>query len=362
VIQTCEKCGAINQSGAENCTFCHARLVSSAEPSEVSVAAREPSAKSDLTQPQDWRSEVSHRIKSYRERKRKSPINLQTSLLFSLQANEPQNAEQQNNEQQSNAQLSEEQLQQAPHQDLDDTVDEPLAAPGVLDDDQYEDPLQATLAAAASRMQLEAPPHTIAQPAIEPQVAQPLLIDVSAPPAVDADAAQESSIDENVRLDEYAGAGEIYDSQLFPVAQLSLRRRAGAVDAVCLSLAFASVVALYTGFGGSLAIGRLDLIVGGTILALLYTQYFTLFTMMGGATPGMMLMGLRLVSFDGSAPAPAQLMWRSFGYLISGATALVGFLWAFWDEDHLSWHDRISRTYITSMDITTEAHASANQS
>jgi uncharacterized RDD family membrane protein YckC len=88
-------------------------------------------------------------------------------------------------------------------------------------------------------------------------------------------------------------------------------------------------------------------LVCGAIAALLYTQYFTLFTVMGGATPGMMLAGLRLVSFDGNAPQPLQLAWRSFGYLVSGGTAFMGFLAALWDEDHLSWHDRMSQTYIT---------------
>lgn len=359
VIQTCEKCGAINQTGAENCSFCHARLVTPAEPAEVSVGAREAGAKSGLTLPQDWRSEVSDRIRTYRERRRKSPGTSQTSLLFGLQLNEPQNSEQQNpeqhnNEQQSHVQQSIERLEQAPHHDLDDTVDEPLAAPGVLDDDQYEDPLQATLAAAAARMQLQAAQPPVVKTAPESGVVQPLLIDVSAPPLVDAEPAQESSAAEDFDV------STLHDSQLFPVAHLSLRRRAAVLDAVCLSLAFASVVALFTGFGGGLTLGRLDLLVGGAILALLYTQYFTLFTIMGGATPGMMLVGLRLVSFDGSAPTPEQLMWRSLGYLISGVTALVGFLWAYWDEDHLSWHDRISRTYITPMEIPTEARSSAN--
>jgi len=41
------------------------------------------------------------------------------------------------------------------------------------------------------------------------------------------------------------------------------------------------------------------------------------------------------------------LIWRSIGYQISGGTAFLGYLWALWDEDKLTWHDRISQTYIT---------------
>ena len=82
-------------------------------------------------------------------------------------------------------------------------------------------------------------------------------------------------------------------------------------------------------------------------LYLVYAQYFALFTVLGGATPGMLLRGLRVVSFDGTTPTPRQMFWRSFGYVLSGGTVMLGFLWALWDEDHLTWQDRISQTYLT---------------
>ena len=89
---------------------------------------------------------------------------------------------------------------------------------------------------------------------------------------------------------------------------------------------------------------------------LFYAQYFALFTIFGGSTPGMMLRGMRVVSFDGSVPTSRQMVWRSFGYLISAGTCFLGFLWALWDEDHLCWQDRISRTYLTPIDgITADA-------
>ena len=102
----------------------------------------------------------------------------------------------------------------------------------------------------------------------------------------------------------------------------------------------------FAAFGGRIAPGKVDLLICAAVLGLLYTQYFTLFTMMGGATPGMMFAGLRVVSYEGKTPDPGRLIWRSVGYAISGATALLGYLWAFWDQDHLTWHDRISQTYV----------------
>jgi len=108
------------------------------------------------------------------------------------------------------------------------------------------------------------------------------------------------------------------------------------------------MLALFTVLGGHVGLNKLDLFVAGATLALFYAQYFVLFTVFGGSTPGMMLRRLRVVSFDGGIPTSRQMAWRSFGYLISAGTCFLGFLWALWDEDHLSWHDRISQTYITS--------------
>ena len=178
---------------------------------------------------------------------------------------------------------------------------------------------------------------------------QHLLIDVSRPP--------ETEIAGPAMRDESETA-QIFprpDSALLPVAELSVRRRAAAVDAICLLTAFAVVIGGFAFFGGRLIASRLDAFVCGAILTLLYTQYFSLFTMMGGATPGMMLSGLRLVSFDGSAPEPRQLIRRCAGYLISGGMAFMGFLWSFWDEDHLTWHDHISQTYLTPIEDLSSA-------
>jgi uncharacterized RDD family membrane protein YckC len=94
-------------------------------------------------------------------------------------------------------------------------------------------------------------------------------------------------------------------------------------------------------------------------LVLFYAQYFALFTVFGGCTPGMMLCRLRVLSFDGRMPTSRQMIWRSFGYLVSAGTCMLGFLWALWDEDHLCWQDRISRTYLTPLEDLATGEASA---
>jgi uncharacterized RDD family membrane protein YckC len=134
---------------------------------------------------------------------------------------------------------------------------------------------------------------------------------------------------------------------LFPVADLRERVHAGLLDAFFLLLAYAGFLALFGALGGRFGAEKSDLLVYGVTLLLFYIQYFGLFTALGGLTPGMRLRGLALVNFEGQRPSFGQLLWRSFGYLVSGGAVLLGFLWALWDEHHLTWQDRVSQTYIT---------------
>lgn len=134
---------------------------------------------------------------------------------------------------------------------------------------------------------------------------------------------------------------------LIPVADLNLRARAGWLDVAFLMISYAAFLLLFGSLGGQFSLGKYDAVVYGVTFFLFYAQYFTLFTALNGSTPGMHFCGLRVVGFDGNEPSAPQLLWRSFGYLVSAATLCLGFLWSLWDEDQLTWQDRISQTYIT---------------
>jgi len=135
---------------------------------------------------------------------------------------------------------------------------------------------------------------------------------------------------------------------LVPVASLAERRHAGALDVLFLALTYAGFLGLFRSLGGQLVMEKVDAIVYVATFYLFYAQYFFLFTTFAGATPGMQLCGLTIVRLDGSLPDTRQLLWRSFGYLLSGATMMLGFLWSLWDEDRFTWQDRISQTYVTA--------------
>jgi len=149
----------------------------------------------------------------------------------------------------------------------------------------------------------------------------------------------------------------------YPVASIEERRLAGLIDGACLLFAYGGFLTLFGSLGGQFTFSKLSAVVCVTTFVIVYLQYFALFTIFGGTTPGMMLRGLHVVDFSGDMPTPRQMLWRSVGYMLSAGTMFMGFLWAMWDEDGLTWHDRLSQTYlapapaVTDMEATRVAHS-----
>jgi uncharacterized RDD family membrane protein YckC len=168
-------------------------------------------------------------------------------------------------------------------------------------------------------------------------------------------------IDVSLPLDSGDSAAEldppVHQPGLYPVASIDDRRFAAVADAACLLFAYGAFLALFSSVGGQFTLSKLSAAVCAATLAIVYLQYFALFTVFGGATPGMMLRGLQVVSFSGDTPTPRQMLLRSAGYLLSAGTFFLGFLWAIWDEDSLTWHDRISHTYLTSAQTYADVEA-----
>ncbi len=80
-------------------------------------------------------------------------------------------------------------------------------------------------------------------------------------------------------------------------------------------------------------------------LLVLGALYQVIFFVMGQATPGMRYAHLSLCTFEDRRPTPEQLRSRLWALLLSVLPLGLGVAWAIFDEDHLSWHDRLSGTY-----------------
>jgi uncharacterized RDD family membrane protein YckC len=177
-----------------------------------------------------------------------------------------------------------------------------------------------------------------------------MVIDVSLPPDAETRAPSNPETKETTS-----------DVGLYPVASIDDRRLAAVVDLFCLLFAYGGFLMLFGSLGGEFTLSKLSAAVYTTTFAIVYLQYFTLFTIFGGTTPGMMMRNLQVTSFSGEPPTPRQMLLRSGGYMLSAGAFFLGFLWAMWDEDELTWHDRLSHTYLspaqTFADIETSSVA-----
>jgi uncharacterized RDD family membrane protein YckC len=84
----------------------------------------------------------------------------------------------------------------------------------------------------------------------------------------------------------------------------------------------------------------------GAAYVIFVIVYLALFMLGTSQTAGMRIHGLKAVNRFGRPLGPPEAFLRSFGYLISIVPLLFGLLWAFVDPEHLTWADKVSRTYV----------------
>ena len=72
-----------------------------------------------------------------------------------------------------------------------------------------------------------------------------------------------------------------------------------------------------------------------------------LFWRFRGATPGKMLVGVRIVDADtGAPPSAAQCIRRYVGYFVSTLGLCLGFVWVAFDARKQGWHDKMANTVV----------------
>ncbi len=319
VIRICPKCGALLLDDTDSCSFCSAEaseknsfLGSVPEPRGAAARSSRPAAanaaraahvaatsrgtaaavaaapaleRTESVEP-DWRDEVSRRLEQYRARR------------GHLRRDDPQSG-------------------------LPFHVSEEDAAAA------------AEAAVEAERSErLAAQAKAEARARLAERQRQPERVEIRIQPELDFSAAPDDRAHPQTAL--------------VPVASLAERGWAGSLDAIFLAFTCAGFLGLFRSLGGEITAAKTDVVVYALAAYFFYGFYVSLFTVLAGSTPGMQLRGLAVVRLDGSLPDTRQLLWRSFGYLLSGATLLLGFIWAFWDEDCFTWQDRISQTYITA--------------
>jgi len=74
--------------------------------------------------------------------------------------------------------------------------------------------------------------------------------------------------------------------------------------------------------------------------------YHTCFMTLARTTPGMKYAGIELNTFSGYTTTRLQRCGRLLALLLSVLPLGLGVVWALFDDGHLTWHDRLSGTYL----------------
>ncbi len=126
----------------------------------------------------------------------------------------------------------------------------------------------------------------------------------------------------------------------------SLLRRMAAVlydTLLILACLFLVTIPFIAARGGEPVEVDENLVYQVVVMLVIYT-FFAGFWTRSGRTLGMQSWGLQLETRDGSLPSLSAATIRFFAALLSWAPLGLGFFWQLWDKEHLTWHDRLSRT------------------
>ena len=134
---------------------------------------------------------------------------------------------------------------------------------------------------------------------------------------------------------------------VFHPAPLGRRFLAALIDALVLLLGGGIFALVFWAVGGRVDRSPVTLAVTAFIAVLLILVYFGSFTALTFSTPGLLSMGLEVRTLDGAPPTPTDAALRAFGVVVSASALMLGFIWAWVDSDGLTWHDRMSGTFIT---------------
>jgi uncharacterized RDD family membrane protein YckC len=130
------------------------------------------------------------------------------------------------------------------------------------------------------------------------------------------------------------------------LAPLSRRIMAFMVDASLIAATFLSVALLFASHARQLPGPRTIEVCSALALLAIAAAYQALFLSLVRATPGMWYAGIALCTLDGRHTSREQRSGRLTALLLSVLPLGLGLAWALFDDAHLTWHDRLSKTYL----------------
>ena len=135
------------------------------------------------------------------------------------------------------------------------------------------------------------------------------------------------------------------------VATPQHRLVASAIDAAMILLGFGTFALVLEVSGASLGSGRTFWMMLGLAFALISLFYGLIWAIAGRETAGMDMTDLQLITFDGFPVDPRSRAIRFASTWLSFFSGGLGLVWALADEESLTWHDQISKTFPTFKEV-----------
>lgn len=136
------------------------------------------------------------------------------------------------------------------------------------------------------------------------------------------------------------------DAQTLELA--SFLRRAGAtiIDSILIIMLTLPILSAVYGMdywlGEQIVNGWVDFLVS-------YVMPFVIvvaFWMRYQATPGKMILDVKIVDIDGEPLSLGQSVGRYIGYFLSAIPLGLGYFWMLFDDQNQTWHDKLARTLV----------------
>ena len=135
------------------------------------------------------------------------------------------------------------------------------------------------------------------------------------------------------------------------VATPQHRLVASAIDGSVILLAFGVFAGIVEATGTGFGVGTTFWITLGMSLVLIAGFYGLIWAIAGRETAGMDMADLQLITFDGFPLEPRSRAIRFASTWLSFCSGGLGLVWAVADEENLTWHDHISKSFPTFREV-----------
>jgi uncharacterized RDD family membrane protein YckC len=147
-----------------------------------------------------------------------------------------------------------------------------------------------------------------------------------------------------------ASAAEIPESTIYcdaPVAMPIHRLMAAALDGSMVLISLGIFLSIFYLAGGKVVLNKMTMPFYLILMVTTLSLYRSLWCMANTDSIGMRWSGLTLVTFDGACPHSKHRWYRMIASYISAMAGGLGILWCLVDEEKLTWHDHMSKTFPT---------------